>query len=379
MGYHHSHFLIFKNQKKVSILKKKWLRSLILLLLLTVGLVLSIVRNKIFIIWLGLELKMFGVIPLLNFNVETKGNTIFLNNKEINVSFFYFLVQVIGRLFFAWGAILRDWYIIRRVGLIIKIGVPPFFFWVPPLISRLDWFSIGLLRRIQKIPGLILLRLIFDLDLGLCLLLSMLGLLISRIGIKVSYNNIKKLIGWSSVRKMSLLLALLVVKKNIGVFYYLFYRGIILIFCTILYMRELKKFKVSFLRGKKKRLVPFLSLLLLIFSGLPPFIKFLIKLYFLSGFYVLDKWAKIYTSYDKYGLMWVLYLIGCFLESWRIVYLFILLIILQAIGYIKAFIIINSGEGTRLNNLVSKINKKRKRVLIIFCTIYIFSLIVIWL
>jgi len=379
VGNFHSHFLIFKKQDRINILKKNWLRSLILLLLLVIGLRLSIVRNNIFIIWLGLELKMFGIIPLLNFNAEKEGNSIFLKKNEIKVSFFYFLVQVIGRLLFAWGSILRDWYIIRRVGLIIKIGVPPFFFWVPPLISRLDWFSIGLLRSIQKVPGLLLLRLIFDLDLGLCLILSMLGLFISSIGINVSYKNIKKLIGWSSVRKMSLLLALLVVKKNIGIFYYLFYSLIILIFCTVLYIRELKKFKVSFLRGKKKGIIPFLSFLLLIFSGLPPFIKFLIKLYFLSGFYVLDKWTKIYTSYDKYRLMWILYLIGCFLERWRIVYLFILLIILQAVGYIKAFIVINSGEGTRLNVLVSKINNKTKALLAIFLIIYILSLIVIWI
>jgi hypothetical protein len=85
--------------KNLNTFFKQWTRLLGLLVLLIFGIRLSIFRKNIFVIWVGLELKMFGVIPLLKFRVEKK--VTFISAGQIKVTFFYFFVQVIGRLFFA--------------------------------------------------------------------------------------------------------------------------------------------------------------------------------------------------------------------------------------------------------------------------------------
>lgn len=333
-------------------------------------------RKKVFIIWLGLELNMFGIIPFLKSKGEKTKKIIFLSNSEINVRFFYFFVQVIGRLFFAWGSIMGNWYVIRIIGLIIKIGIVPFFWWVPPLFSRLDWVSIGLIRTIQKIPGIVLFRLVFDLGLETCILISLLGFAIRRIGIKFSYKKIKKLVAWSSIRNMSILFLLIVLKKSLGIIYYCFYSVLVLIFCLSLHFSEFLCISNSFLKGNRVKGIGVTKLLLLIFSGLPPFISFLMKIYFIGGLYLFDISLIILDMDFNNRSLSFFYMLGRFLKRWKIVLLITILIIVQSIGYIKAFININVRHSSRISSLF--INKYDWLFYICFTILYLMRLSVVW-
>lgn len=321
---------------------------------------------------------MFGIIPFLK-STNKNENVVLISKKEINVSFYYFFVQVIGSLFFAWGSILGNWYTLSGIGLIIKIGVTPFFWWVPPLISRLDWFSIGLLSSIQKIPGLLLLRLMFDFQLETCLFLSMVGFLAASIGIKFSYKDIKKVIAWSSVANMSILLLLMSLNMNFGVLYYIFYRALVLFFCMLMGFCNSSNISSSFLKGKKNLHSSILFILLLVFSGLPPFISFLLKIYFLSGFYKFDSCFLLMDIFLKGKDVGFFYLLGSYLDRWNIVLIFLLLIVVQAVGYIKTCINIISRERTRL--YIISINPKRLNyhfwLFIIFWILYLSRLFIL--
>ena len=370
---------LYMNLVKLRVLPNIWRSIFFLIVCLSFGLLLALFRNKIFLIWLGLELKMFGIIPLLNSRPSQIKNILFLKRAEIKVSFFYFFVQVVGRLFFAWGRILGDWFIIRIIGLIIKIGAAPFFWWVPSVVSRLDWFSIGIISTIQKVPGILLFRLLFDLELNICILLRLIGFIVSVVGIKFSSNNLKQLIGWSSVRNMSILFVLIILNKRLGLIYYLFYSFLVLIFCRVISLADNNVICSSFLKGKRSNYNKLVMSLLLIFSGLPPFVRFLLKVYFVRGFYLFDCVGMLLDIGLKGNSISFFYLVGSLLQSWNIVMIFIFLIILQAVGYIKAFIKIFSTGSSRLSSRVSLVKKKLKYFILILLINYLLRIILILL
>lgn len=320
-----------------------------LLLILTRGLAISLLGDRMFVIWLGLEINMFGIIPFIN--RDDKDNIFFRSPSEMKVAFYYFFVQVMGSLLFLCGCILRDWFIIGCIGLLIKLGIPPFHQWVPILISRLDWFCIGLVRTIQKLPGIVLLRLLFDIEFRTCLFISLLGLLISAIGINMSYRNIKKLIGWSSIRNMSILIFLMALNWRWGVTYYFFYTALVITFCFIIKFFPLVESKIKVYR-----------FVILIFSGAPPFLGFLVKLYFLRGVLVHDSYFGIYNAF--------LIMAPYYLESFEVGGMYMLLVVLQSVGYIRAFI----NEGVRKDDRINKTSKSNYRI---FLRLYILSMTIL--
>ena len=93
---------------------------------------------------------------------------------------------------------------------------------------------------------------------------------------------------WSSIRNMRILLILIVLKNKFGLIYYVFYRIIVLIFCLCMNLYKGRVICSSISKGKKNRGNLLSRSLLLVFSGLPPFISFLLKLYFLGGLYSYD-------------------------------------------------------------------------------------------
>nr|BEU28602.1 NADH dehydrogenase subunit 2 [Planocera cf. heda SI-2017] len=367
------------NYSDVRILPNVWTSSFSLFFCLSIGLVISLLSNNIFLVWLGLEINMFGVIPFLNSNPNHTNNILLLSINEVNVSFFYFFVQVVGSLFFAWGSILGDWYIISVAGLIIKIGAAPFFWWVPSIIPRLDWLSIGVISTIQKVPGILLFRLMFDINLSICIILSIIGFFISGIGINFSSNNIKQLMAWSSVSNMSILFILLVLNNSLGLIYYGFYSIIVIVFCTIMSFSQGANLCSSFLNGSNVPNNFLIGSIILIFSGLPPFVSFLLKVYFLSSFLMFDSINDIIEVELNGNSVSYFYLLGSYLNSWNVVILFIVLIVLQAVGYIKAFIGLNSTGSSRLSNSSYSINFVSKYLGYSILLIYMVSVVLIWL
>ena len=298
-------------------LPKKWFSNISLFLILSIGLILCILSENLFLIWIALELNMFGVIPLICNRNEKK-------RKETRVPFYYFFVQVVGRLCFFVGRSL-GYYWFGAVGLLIKLGLPPFCQWVPPIIARLDWFSIGLLRGVQKLPGVMLLRILFDVDRNICMFIGCLGLLFSGVGINTSFHKIKKLVGWSSVGNISLLFIILSFRKMIGLLFYIGYRLLIIFFC------RLARFSDS-----DQVTAYWYNFILLVFSGIPPLIGFILKLCFFTNIVRLPLILKE-------GVF-----IGHFLDKWNFIILVILLLALQKIGYLKRFIYIKSKMDNQL-------------------------------
>jgi len=113
-------------------------------------------------IWAGLEINLIGFLPILVYQKRS---------SEAESAVKYFIVQALGSgllifgrlngyaLSFTWEfpsafSLLRVLIIFR--GLIIKIGVFPFHFWLPSVIAGLPWFPCIILATWQKAAPLFL-------------------------------------------------------------------------------------------------------------------------------------------------------------------------------------------------------------------------------
>ena len=311
-----------------------------MLLVSVLGITISVFRRNIFLIWIGLELKMFGFIPLVYLKTSRALNKRQYSD-EINVSFYYFLVQVLGRILFSWACLLGESWL-GLLGLRIKIGLFPFFFWVPVVINRLDWIRIGLIRTLQKIVPLLLLRLVFDIERKLAAFLFLIGAIVRVIGINYSSRNLKLVVGWSSVGNIRIIFYLLKDWSKLGLIYFLLYGSSVMLI-RILMSLEKKK-------NVKNLVVCYF--LILIFSGLPPFLGFLRKIYLFTGLNTSDS-AELFFINLFYNKMMVMFPIGIISVNWNwfIGLLFSFVIVGQIIGYIKIFIKVFS------RSLILKSNK----------------------
>ena len=113
------------------------------------GVLLAIFSKRVFRVWCGMEIRFFGVMPLL----IGKGWC------EAESSFKYFMVQVIGSSFMLtavlglMGRVYVGHFLMffLIVGLFLKLGVFPFHAWFPRVIGGCSWSSCFLLLVVQKI------------------------------------------------------------------------------------------------------------------------------------------------------------------------------------------------------------------------------------
>nr|AKS04237.1 NADH dehydrogenase subunit 2 [Parasagitta elegans] len=119
------------------------------------------------IAWIGLELNMMAFIPVAMNSRNTKKGAMT-----------YFVCQSCGSLMVVIGGMLSDHgqlaYSLLLSGLVIKMGLMPFHFWVPQVVAVLSRFDLYLLMSWQKIAPLILVM-TTSLSLGLLSLLNAVG------------------------------------------------------------------------------------------------------------------------------------------------------------------------------------------------------------
>lgn len=117
----------------------------------------------------------------------------------------YFLVQVGGSSLFALSFLLPFpslCGLIFLLGIGIKLGLFPFYRWVPMVISSLSWVGCLFVRTFQKIAPLLVICENYFVDSRFLLLLRVLGILVSGVlGFNQSY--MRSLMAYSSVRHTS--------------------------------------------------------------------------------------------------------------------------------------------------------------------------------
>lgn len=157
-------------------------------------------------VWVGLEVNLFSVIPLL-----FGGGSSF----EAGSSVKYYLVQAVGSVSVLVGVIANIVYIglvyvegrlivevgflLVLTGLIVKMGLVPFHFWIPSVMIGLSWESCFVLSVWQKIALLFVLIGIVDGFLSIrFMVVGCLGSLVGGLG-GMCQTQVRGLLGYSSI------------------------------------------------------------------------------------------------------------------------------------------------------------------------------------
>nr|AWK49519.1 NADH dehydrogenase subunit 2 [Biomphalaria glabrata] len=222
--------------------------------------VISLSSSDWIISWIGMEIGMIGLFPLLMMNY-------FSSSKESMMK--YFLIQSLASMMmFVSGIIffnnLEQMNMINYLFLMslsLKLGIFPGHFWVPSLVNSLSWVSnMMLLGPLKIAPMGFLSMLILSND--MLYLIMLLGIFSAIIGSVLGNNqtSIRSMIGSSSISHSGWMC--------VGVcFGYIW--GYMLGYLIILMFMFLSLFMVDYLS---------FSMMLLSLSGLPPFIMFLMKM-----------------------------------------------------------------------------------------------------
>ena len=189
----------------------------------------------------------------------------------------YFLVQALGSFFILYRFIIRKrgvYSLFIVLGLLIKLGNPPRFIWLPRVIKRLEWYRAIILSTFQKFPPLLIFSIVGESGVGV-LLLIIIGFIVRGLG-GVIQTHLLSLIAFSSMSHVRWVLLGIKLNVYIGWVYFLVYSLRVMVLFSLL--NSLKWYKLRELRGN----LLFMGLVIIILisiAGLPPLLGFFPKLF----------------------------------------------------------------------------------------------------
>nr|YP_010142665.1 NADH dehydrogenase subunit 2 [Sinotaia quadrata]QQL03245.1 NADH dehydrogenase subunit 2 [Sinotaia quadrata] len=242
--------------------------------------------------WVGLELNLIGFLPILVYSKN-------MSTSESGTK--YFIVQAMGSSFLMFGSLILfsftfSWEILNMLnfkyflssiiflmsGLIMKIGMFPFHFWFPSVMSGLSWLSCLLLVTWQKVAPIFLISVLMEIIDVMWLLLMICVLssgsaLIGGFG-GVNQSQIRVLLAYSSIGHMGwIVFSLCESCYNMKVYFFVYIIISLCLFIVLWYNN------IIFMLGMNnfiKHLFIDFSIILLFLSlgGLPPLLGFVAKL-----------------------------------------------------------------------------------------------------
>nr|QYF09652.1 NADH dehydrogenase subunit 2 [Ptilocnemus lemur] len=240
--------------------------------------ILIISSDNLLSMWMGLEINMISFIPILH---KTK------NSTTSESCMIYFLTQSMGSILFIMMILINSMImvfpamineinmIIMLISMSIKLGIPPFHFWFPIILEKMNWTECFILMSWQKIGPLFILSIMITSPYMFNYLIWLSIITGSISGL--NETSVRKIMAYSSINHMGWMIACMNFNNKVWLIYLLIYSMIMLIMTmlfnnnSIYFMNQLNSNMITFTE-KLMISISFLSL-----SGMPPFIGFFQK------------------------------------------------------------------------------------------------------
>nr|YP_010401695.1 NADH dehydrogenase subunit 2 [Macrosiphum albifrons]UQU69201.1 NADH dehydrogenase subunit 2 [Macrosiphum albifrons] len=238
--------------------------------LLIFSTLMSISASNWLSMWMGLELNLFSIIPILNFKSSI---------YSIEATMKYFLIQAFASILLLIFLINKNLLfmnndnILIMMSLLMKLSLMPFHLWLPSMMEGLNWMSCLLMMTWQKITPLIMISYL-NVNKNMIFLIMLISMN-SIFGL--NQNSMRKILAMSSINNTTWMLFAILMNENLWINYFLIYSLLNFLIIKILnnyninYINQMKLFNLNFFFK--------LNMLMLIFSimGLPPMMGFLMK------------------------------------------------------------------------------------------------------
>nr|AML26617.1 NADH dehydrogenase subunit 2 [Platypodinae sp. BMNH 1274715] len=236
------------------------------------SIILIISSNSWISMWMGLEINLMATIPLLY-----SEKNIYASESTTK----YFIVQAFASSIFLFSVIslpmFPSWNLYMKfilvMAVLMKLGMPPFHFWLPDLVSGLSWTENMIILILQKIAPMIILINSLEYSHFMSLIIVM-GAMISSIQ-GINQTDLRKIMAYSSINHMSWMTLSMMKSVNLWTIYFCIYA---LISFTVMKLLDLQKtYWLSNLSKNSKYNMIILSLNIMSMGGLPPMLGFLPK------------------------------------------------------------------------------------------------------
>nr|YP_009378352.1 NADH dehydrogenase subunit 2 [Solemya velesiana]ARH10784.1 NADH dehydrogenase subunit 2 [Solemya velesiana] len=288
--------------------------NFIFLLLMTLGTIFSVSSSHWIGVWAGLEINLLGFIPMLVYGSTT---------LEIESSVKYFIIQSMGsgllllssmltsNTTLSWSnfglsssnSIMSSHYfmdkmplfsILLLISLLIKMGLSPFHFWLPSVMSGISWISALILVSWQKIAPLILILMVMGQNSFILLMCCAISSLIGGLG-GMNQTQIRALLAYSSINHLGWMVAGGMFNYTSMIIYFIIYFTISVFLFYFLWLKEKSQFRQlsysSFSNLNEKMLF---SVLILSLGGLPPLIGFAGKWLIITELFLVEPTILIF-------------------------------------------------------------------------------------
>nr|YP_010545660.1 NADH dehydrogenase subunit 2 [Acanthopleura loochooana]UYG48456.1 NADH dehydrogenase subunit 2 [Acanthopleura loochooana] len=243
--------------------------------------------------WLGLEVNLMSFIPMM----VQKGVS-----EEVESAIKYFLIQAVASALILLLAASVFWNIgnwsmmsekifssiLLMSSLFLKMGVAPFHFWLPSVISGLSWMSNSLLMTWQKVTPLFLICFFFYISTFQMTILALMSGFFGGVG-GMNQTAVRGLLAYSSILHNGWMISASLVSTEMVFIYFCLYCLILLSMLSLFLIEEVKnnqQFLGLFMQNKFNQSYFCVSILSL--GGIPPFLGFFSKWMVISKLIIMN-------------------------------------------------------------------------------------------
>nr|YP_002117906.1 NADH dehydrogenase subunit 2 [Oedaleus asiaticus]ACA28980.1 NADH dehydrogenase subunit 2 [Oedaleus asiaticus] len=273
--------------------------KLLFLSSLMMGTILSISSNSWLGIWMGLEINLLSIIPML-----TDNKNMMINEPAIK----YFIIQVMASTMLLISILIIQmkytmWWDKKNIpsmmimsSMMMKMGAAPFHFWLPEVMSSTSWINCLVLMTWQKIAPMLIMSYCIKMS-SFMFLVIMMSIIVGAMG-GLNQTSMRQIMAYSSISHLGWMISSMTISENAWELYFLIYSTlntmIILMFKATNFMFLNQVYSTSYLKPEVKFMM-MTSLLSL--GGLPPMLGFL------------PKWIIIQTLIDNKMTIMVLLMV----------------------------------------------------------------------
>nr|QIZ12565.1 NADH dehydrogenase subunit 2 [Tonicia forbesii] len=232
--------------------------------------------------WLGLEVNLMSFIPMM----VQKGAM-----EEVESAIKYFLTQAVASALLLLAATVIFWSSgswdmlstsffgssVILMSLLFKVGIAPFHFWLPSVVSGLSWMCNMLLMTWQKMVPLFLICFFFFIPMTQMIFLALASSFFGGVG-GLNQTSVRGLLAYSSILHNGWMLSASLISSEIVFFYFFLYSFILISSLMLFLIEEVKnnmQFYSVFLWKDFSR--SYLCLMILSLGGMPPLLGFFPK------------------------------------------------------------------------------------------------------
>lgn len=246
--------------------------KIIFIFIIIAGTLISISSSSWIGIWVGLEVNLLSIIPLIS-----RKNAL---NTETSIK--YFIVQALASsviiITFLFMTIKSNNEILSLMinsALLMKMGAAPFHFWFPEIIDGLRWFNTILILTWQKIAPIIVIS--YKMMPNFIIIAIIISMIIRGI-LGINQTSIRKILAYRSINHMGWILAAIIFMDTTWTLYFAVYAITSIIIIAFFMESNVFHLKQIFILSRQNFILKTLFIMnFLSFGGLPPFIGFFAK------------------------------------------------------------------------------------------------------